>query len=202
VLTQKGLFDPFAPADDLIGPGEVFVATGNLALESRAPKLDPNNVDQSAQRVSFFARNASSSSASSFEGARVDGVTFIGGFWDNIGLFGSFNANAGQTAAQQGFFNPAVNAFAQDAAFGNPNNPLQLSPSALAIINSIAGFVVNPNNTANGCVILAPQSCQPIGRIWLALEVDDGQLLDFKFFDDEEEQDDPFTNRGDEEEWQ
>lgn len=64
------------------------------------------------------------------------------------------------------------------------------------------GFVPSNNNTVNGCVILLPSSCQPIGTLALSLNFPDGGLLGIKFLDPDEDEDDPFTNRGDEEEWE
>ena len=62
--------------------------------------------------------------------------------------------------------------------------------------------MVENTNTVNGCVILVASSCQPIGSLSLSLDFPDGLLLGVKFLAPAEDLDDPFTNRGDEEEWE
>ena len=137
---------------------------------------------------------ASTSSINAGSGTRVIGATFLGGFWENIGIFGSFNGVPGQTAAATAFITTAG---------GQPRGgrTLQLSPDATQIVGNLGEFRINTNNTANGCII-GGGLCSPVGRVVLLLEVEDGSLLAFRFFDEEEEEDDEFSNRGDEEDWQ
>lgn len=180
--------------------GDIFVATGHLALESWNSPPAPG----SPNSVGFFVENTSSTIAGG-TGSRVIGVTYIGGFWNGIGLYGTFNGVTGQNAALQSFVTgpgtptggrqfPLI----QDVPGPNP------STSALDITNAIGAFAFNRFNLANGCPIGAQgfAGCNPTTRITLLLDIEDGSLLAFRFQDDEEEEDDPFSNRGDEEDWQ
>jgi filamentous hemagglutinin family protein len=192
VLTEQGEFEALGAIGTLSSSfQDLFVATGNLALESRNT-AEPASPSDPA--VSFFVENTSSSIGAG-SGTRVIGATFLAGFWENIGVFGSFNGIPGQTAAILGF----ITDLGQVPRGGRV---LAVSPEAGQIIQSLGRFVINPRNTANGCIIGLLSSCQPIGRVILLLEVEDGSLLAFRFQDDEEEEDDPFSNRGDEEDWQ
>lgn len=108
-------------------------------------------------------------------GVVIAGTPFVGGAFEDISLFGQFGTQSGQTAAL---------AFRDAADIGLP------------------GFVVDDDNTANGCIIGLPSDCQPIGSLVLTLEFEDGALLGVTFVDPAEDEDDPFSNRGDEEEWE
>jgi hypothetical protein len=108
-------------------------------------------------------------------GTVVNGTPFVGGAFEDISLFGQFGTQSGQTAAL---------AFRDAALIGLP------------------AFVVDDSNTANGCVIGLPSDCQPIGSLVLTLRFEDGALLGITFVDPTEDEDDPFSNRGNEEEWQ
>jgi hypothetical protein len=105
-------------------------------------------------------------------GTRVAGRTFLSGEFEGLTMFGSFAGANRTTAAIQGF------------------------------ADADGSFVVENSNTVNGCIILVASSCQPIGSLSLVLDFPDGLLLGVKFLDPAEDMDDPFTNRGDEEEWE
>jgi hypothetical protein len=110
-------------------------------------------------------------------------------------LFGTFNGVSGITASFDGFITESGGSPPAGRAFGP-------TADAQNIITNLGEFVLNFNNTANGCIIGQTSTCSPIGRVILLLLIDDGSLLAFRFFDEEEEEDDPFSNRGDEEDWQ
>ncbi|HET7410513.1 MAG TPA: hypothetical protein VFJ13_09960 [Paracoccaceae bacterium] len=120
----------------------------------------------------FFRIQNTSLAPNSGTGTIVAGKTFLGGEFAALTMFGSFNGADGTTASIHGF---------EDLD---------------------GSFVVENANRANGCVILIPSSCQPIGSLSLSLDFPDGLLLGVKFLDPAEDLDDPFTNRGDEEEWE
>src|SRR5699024_7969154 len=105
-------------------------------------------------------------------GTTIAGKTYLSGEFGGLTMFGSFNGATGADAPFKGF------------------------------ANLDGSFVVGTQNTANGCVILLPTSGQPVGTMSLALDFPDGVLLGVKFIDPAEDHDDPFTNRGDEEEWE
>jgi hypothetical protein len=192
-LVEGGAFQALGALGGLSsGFSDLFVATGNLALESRNT-LRPFLPTDPA--VSFIVENTASSIGAG-AGTRVIGATYVGGFWENIGVFGAFNGIQGQTAAGSGFLTNGVNS----PAPGNARALLR-SPEAITLLTGLVPFTINPNNTANGCII-GGGLCQPIGRVLLLLDVEDGSLLAFRFEDDEEEEDDQFSNRGDEEDWQ
>jgi len=111
-------------------------------------------------------------------GTIVTGDSFVGGSFTAISIFGSFNGVDDQNASIQSF----------------------REASTLGL--GLPGFTVNNNNTANGCVILLPSSCTPLGSLNLALDFDEGLFLGITFVDPTEDEDDPFSNRGDEEEWE
>ncbi|MEO1491661.1 MAG: filamentous hemagglutinin N-terminal domain-containing protein [Pseudomonadota bacterium] len=108
-------------------------------------------------------------------GTVVVGTPFVGGAFEDFSLFGDFATQSGQTAAL---------VFRDAALIGLP------------------AFVVSDENTANGCVIGLPSDCQPIGSLVLTLEFETGSLLGITFVDPTEDEDDPFSNRGDEEDWE
>ncbi len=91
-------------------------------------------------------------------------------------------------------------AFDSFTLFGNFNSASGQN-AAIQGFQSGAGFVGSAALTANGCVLLIASSCQPIGSLVLTFEFNDDQLLGIKFVDPTEDEDDPFSNRGDEEEW-
>ena len=110
-------------------------------------------------------------------GTVIVGTTYLGGsFASGISMFGSFADSKGEIASIEGF---------RDAAR----------------IGEIP-YVVQDSNTANGCVILVPTACQPIGSLLPNLDFPEGLLLGVRFVDPAQDLDDPFTNRGDEEEWE
>jgi Repeats of unknown function (DUF5649) len=109
-------------------------------------------------------------------GTAILGRTYVGGTFAGFSAFGSFDQAEGTTAALQGF---------RDAAgIGEPS------------------LVIDQGNTVNGCAILVPSSCQPIGSLLPTLGYQDGLLLGIRFIAPTQDLDDPFTNRGDEEEWE
>jgi hypothetical protein len=109
-------------------------------------------------------------------GATVLGRSYLGGTFDGISIFGSFKQAEGTIAALQGF---------RDAA----------EVGELPVL-------LEDSNTVNGCAILVPSACQPIGSLLPALGYQDGLLLGIRFVAPTQDLDDPFTNRGDEEEWE
>ncbi len=110
-------------------------------------------------------------------GTIIDGTTYLGGsFAEGISMFGTFGGAEGEIASIKGF---------RDAFF----------------IGEIP-YVVQASNTVNGCTILVPTSCQPIGSLLPNLGYKEGLLLAIRFVDPDEDLDDPFTNRGDEEGWE
>ena len=104
------------------------------------------------------------------------GTSYLGGVFDGVSVFGSFRQSGGTIAALKGF---------RDAVE----------------IGEIP-FLIDETNTVNGCAILVPSSCQPIGSLLPTLGYQDGLLLGIRFVAPTEDLDDPFTNRGDEEEWE
>ena len=67
---------------------------------------------------------------------------------------------------------------------------------------TLINFTPDENSTINGCVIGAITSCTPLGTVILNLQFETGQFLGIAFVDPDEDEDDPFSNRGDEEEWE
>ena len=63
-------------------------------------------------------------------------------------------------------------------------------------------FFIDDSATVNGCVIGLVGSCTAIGSLAPILEFEDGRFLGIKFVDPSEDEDDPFSNRGDEEAWE
>ena len=115
------------------------------------------------------------------EGTVVVGSTFLSGSFVGISMFGSFAGRTGPTAAlPPGFL---------------------IDASGLGI-PGFGAFTPDPAHTANGCVIGTVSSCTPLGTVTPVLDFEDGRLLSIKFVDPTEDEDDPFSNRGDEEEWE
>ncbi len=114
--------------------------------------------------------------ASTGAGTIIDGTTYLGGRFDAISMFGTFGGAEGELASIKSF---------RDAAF----------------IGELP-YVVDESNTVNGCPILVPTACQPIGSLLPNLGYKEGLLLGIRFVDPAEDLDDPFTNRGDEEGWE
>ena len=114
-------------------------------------------------------------------GTVVEGDAFLGGSFTAITLFGSFGGFSGATSALN---------FRDAPILGN------------LVGRNYPSFVQDPEHTANGCVIGTVGSCTPIGGAVPFLDFDDGRLLGIKFVDPTEDEDDPFSNRGDEEEWE
>ena len=73
--------------------------------------------------------------------------------------------------------------------------------AAIGTVNLI-NFVPGADSTINGCVIGTISSCTPLGTVILNLQFETGQFLGIAFVDPDEDEDDPFSNRGDEEEWE
>ncbi|MEM7422067.1 MAG: filamentous hemagglutinin N-terminal domain-containing protein [Pseudomonadota bacterium] len=67
---------------------------------------------------------------------------------------------------------------------------------------TLENFDPNDSHTVNGCTIGSVSSCTPLGSLQLFLNFETGQFLRITLLDPEEEEDDPFTNRGDEEVWE
>ncbi len=111
-------------------------------------------------------------------GTFIAGQGRLGGTFASISLFGEVNGQAAGNVAFGGF--------------------VQIN----TIDPSLPVFSPIPEGTANGCVILQFTSCQPFGITIPVLEIEEGDLLNIRFVDPEEEEDDPFTNRGDEEQWE
>jgi hypothetical protein len=109
-------------------------------------------------------------------GATILGTSYLGGAFGGFSIFGSFRQAEGTIAALRGF---------RDAAE----------------IGEIP-FPIVETNTVNGCPILVPSACQPIGSLLPALGYQEGLLLGIRFVAPTQDLDDPFTNRGDEEEWE
>jgi hypothetical protein len=108
-------------------------------------------------------------------GTTILGTSYLGGVFEGISIFGDFSESDGTIAALKGF---------RDAAE----------------IGEIP-YLIEDTNTVNGCAILVPTACQPIGSLLPALGYQDGLLLGIRFVAPTQDLDDPFTNRGDEEEW-
>ena len=87
----------------------------------------------------------------------------------------------------------------QFAAFGEINGQTGVNT---AFQFNVSGFTVDENHTSNGCVIGTVSSCTPLGSLVLNLQFETGQFLGITFVDPDEDEDDPFSNRGDEEEWE
>jgi hypothetical protein len=109
-------------------------------------------------------------------GTTILGTSYLGGRFEGISLFGDFRQAQGTIAALKGF---------RDAVE----------------IGDIR-FLIDEINTVNGCPILVPSACQPIGSLLPTLGYQDGLLLGIRFVAPTQDLDDPFTNRGDEEEWE
>ncbi|MEO1491941.1 MAG: hypothetical protein AAFV19_07290, partial [Pseudomonadota bacterium] len=157
---QSAVFNPFFGGID-INDDILLNVTGDFAMVS------DGNLSIRVQNTSTAPNDG--------QGVVIDGVTFVGGEFSDISLFGSFNGESGEAAALE---------FRDSSELG------------------LLAFVRDNENTVNGCVILLQSSCQPIGSLTLALEFDTGSLLGITFVDPSEDEDDPFSNRGDEEEWE
>lgn len=88
----------------------------------------------------------------------------------------------------------------QFSAFGTVNG--RTGTNAAVGTVTLVNFTPDQNHTVNGCVIGTVSSCTPLGSLTLNLQFETGQFLGITFVDPDEDEDDPFTNRGDEEEWE
>ena len=172
VEARTGGFNPFSVTAPP-GDPDLLLVTGEFGLFSDV--LVEVRLQNSG--VALGAQNGT--------GTVVDSVTHLGGAFSGLSLFGSFNGSTSTSAAIDGFRFIGVNSdFNTRYPRGYPV------------------FVPDPANTANGCVIGTISSCTPLGSVTPFLEFDDGRLLSIKFVDPTEDEDDPFSNRGDEEEWE
>ena len=120
------------------------------------------------------------------------------------------NTNGGLSGANQGAGTQVTNDITleqanggillQYAAFGDVNG--RSGTSAAIGTVTLVNFTPDQNHTINGCVIGTVSSCTPLGTLTLNLQFETGQFLGITFVDPDEDEDDPFTNRGDEEEWE
>ena len=118
-------------------------------------------------------------------GTIVTGLTYLGGTFSGLTLFGTFDGLSGEAAALNGF-----SGFASEM------------PIPKSLGRGYPDLTLDEDNTANGCVIGAVTSCTPLSSVLPFLFFDDGRLLTIRFVDPTEDEDDPFSNRGDEEEWE
>ncbi|MGD1924313.1 MAG: beta strand repeat-containing protein, partial [Paracoccaceae bacterium] len=131
----------------------------------------------------------------------VDGSTVTFNTQNTSSVIGSSNFGAGtniggitELTVQNG------GTLLQFATFGEANGQSGVNAAVGTVI--INGFTPNQNHTINGCVIGTVSSCTPLGTLALNLQFETGQFLGIVFVDPDEDEDDPFTNRGDEEEWE
>ncbi len=175
---RSGTFNPFNST--------ATVTNENLLLvtNTTTPGSPGNFVLASTGDVRISLQNTSPIQGSqNGAGAVVEGDTFLSGTFEEITLFGTFGGLNGGNAAAGGFQTGGV-------SLGTP---------AFAF----PAFTPDPAHTANGCVIGAGGvDCTPLGGATPVLEFEDGRLLGIKFVDPTEDEDDPFSNRGDEEEWE
>ncbi len=88
-----------------------------------------------------------------------------------------------------------INLFGNIVVDGNP-----VSDTAAALGVTLDGIPVNLEYELNGCVIRS-FDCTAFGAILTTIPFDDSLFLDLSIEPEEDEDDDPFTNRGNEEEW-
>ncbi|MEM7211191.1 MAG: hypothetical protein AAF479_04735 [Pseudomonadota bacterium] len=127
-----------------------------------------------------------------------------------VSTFNVQNTNAGLGGANQGEGTIIANditleqtnggSLLQFAVFGSVSgrDGTNAAIGTVTLIN----FTPDQNHTINGCVIGTVSSCTPLGTLTLNLQFETGQFLGITFVDPDEDEDDPFTNRGDEEEWE
>ena len=174
---------------------DIFVIEGNFGL------ISPDTT------ITFRVENTGTTDV---DGTLIAGEGRLGGSITPLSVFGEVNALTGEQVAIGGF-----NTTNPGGIPGSPVNegvpvflPVPGSASSSPVVAGSTVFVdipaFIPDNAAqaNGCPIGLSSACQTIGRLVPFLEFDDGDLLSIRFIDDDEEEDDPFTNRGDEEEWE
>ncbi len=130
----------------------------------------------------------------------IDGATSSFNIQNSSSVGGSTNEGAGMRVG--GTVDITVQnggTLEKFAAFGEINGQTGVNSAFQFNIN---GFTADQNHTSNGCVIGTVSSCTPLGTLVLNLQFETGQFLGITFVDPDEDEDDPFSNRGDEEEWE
>ncbi len=93
-----------------------------------------------------------------------------------------------------------VNLFGTVVLGSGPGSKVDGVGAAAAV--GLDGIGINPDYEFNGCIIGGSfLQCTAFGTITTTIPVDQSLYLDLDIEPDEEEDDDPFTNRGNEEEW-